>query len=277
MRKLKNILFTMLLAFVSVFAIGNVSALNSEDIDKIYKSDSVVGVTSGTDKANVTILTGDALNSVKENLDHAAYWFYKDGFGSATHGYVQMVPMKVNVIGNIGDGNVQLYIKIPESMLTARGDVADSISHLRFSRLFNDPTNGYVFNPIFGIDGSGDSYRIDVDSNNDMSVIRGNLNGSTFTVNDAGDYYVSIKTNFKDYTDAAAAQGSELYYVLAICYSNPPVTTTTTIPTTVPTTITTTVENPKTLDGNNTMYIVLGVIGLMGVIGLGSKFAKSSK
>lgn len=35
------------------------------------------------------------------------------------------------------------------------------------------------------------------------------------------------------------------------------------------------VENPKTLDGNNTTYIVLGIIALVGIIGLGTKFVKS--
>ena len=61
-----------------------------------------------------------------------------------------------------------------------------------------------------------------------------------------------------------------------------PTTTTTTTTTTIKpvdptTTTTTTIENPKTADMGNQLYIVLGVICFAGIVSLGAKFAKSSK
>ena len=61
-------------------------------------------------------------------------------------------------------------------------------------------------------------------------------------------------------------------YMLIACFDNAPVTTTTTI-----TTTTTTVENPKTADVGNQLYIVLGTVCLVAIVGLGVKFAKANK
>ena len=56
-----------------------------------------------------------------------------------------------------------------------------------------------------------------------------------------------------------------------------PTSSSTTIPSTSNTTTTTTIENPKTADTRSQLYVVIGVMSLVGIIGLGIKFAKSSK
>ena len=68
------------------------------------------------------------------------------------------------------------------------------------------------------------------------------------------------------------------YYMLITCkgeIQNPTQPTNPTNPTQP--TNPTTVENPKTADVSSQLYIIIGVICLIGIIGLGTKFAKSSK
>ncbi len=269
MKNLKKLMFTFLFVVVSVFTMGKVKAASLTG-DKIHKEylPSTVAVTSGADKASVSVLSGNTWTSeLQAKFDAAANSFYSgfDAFGAtATEGYVKMIPMKVNVTENIGTGDVELYIKVPNDMMNVR---TDSVTHLRFARL-NEGTPGFTV--VMGVPGAPEKYTWANDEHNSMAYTKGTLNGTTFTPDENGDNYVVIKTNFKDDTlsTTAAAQGDVLYYVLAICYDKTEQPSQPIQPSP---------ENPKTLDGSNSMYIVLGVIGLIGVIGLGSKFAKSSK
>ena len=268
MKKIKNLLFILMLMLFSVFGLSSANALT---INKIYKHTETV-LAGSAFFSSVGSIDGNA------NFDSAVDYFYSTGFGNHETGTVEIVPLEVNV----AQDSINFSIKIPESFFVHHNSVDEALSKIKFSKL--DLVNGeYRFEPVFDI-----THEYDYDTTGYTFKIRkgyydsnSNIDGPVpFVEDDNGDYYVMVETNFKDRLGNFPSIGSKVYYALTICYTEDepePVTPTTTTTTTTTTVVTTTVENPKTLDGNSQLYIVIGVIGLVGILGLGAKFAKSSK
>lgn len=259
MKKFGKILFAFIFMFVGLFGMTGARAagIPVNFYSSAYPNPYSYALTSGADKLDLSIYTGDVTA-----LTEAARSFYNSASGATS---VAVVPFELKVKDGetfASTDSATLYVRVPDEFLNISfADGRDAFRHVKLGILTQANSGNYVFNPDYDTDNTYNNQ----DENVKMQVLKGNLNGTTFTEDANGNYYVKFTTN-------------EANKIFAVVICNAPEYTTTTVTTTVPEeTTTTTIENPKTLDGSNSAYIIIGVIGLIGILGLGTKFAKASK
>lgn len=262
MKKIAKILFTFMIMVVGLFGMGNV---NAQELQVKYITEAYEVGLIGTDKFDVNVITSE-----NDIINKAIAKFYPESSGAQV---VHAVPFKFTLNeGQTWDANTDkatMYVRIPNDLLHAAGDYSKTYI-IRIN-----PTNNTNKQKSYEIKDYESLKKIpgneSVSTEKPIQIGSGNQNYFT-------DNYAVLETSDFDATGTT-------YYMLVVCnptgVQQPPTTTTTTTTTIKPvdptTTTTTTIENPKTADMGNQLYIVLGVICFAGIVSLGAKFAKSSK
>ena len=265
MKKIEKILLAFVFMFVGLFGIQNVDAAlavkyNKENYDYFF---------TGSNKLDMNLVTTE--NSV---INTAISKFYTAASGAEK---VNVVPFKFNIkSGSTWESTdkITMYINIPNELNL------DDSTHIYLMKI--DATTGAY--KVYSVDGQFNGLTYSIKSESDVQNARNSLVIGE-KKKDNGLNYLSDKFAVLETSDFSTT--GDTYYALITCKGKEvtTTTTTTTVPnqtttttTTVPNqTTTTTIENPKTFDANNQLYIIVGVIGLVGIIGLGVKFASSSK
>ena len=243
MKKIEKILLAFVFMFVGLFGIQNVDAAlavkyNKENYDYFF---------TGSNKLDMNLVTTE--NSV---INTAISKFYTAASGAEK---VNVVPFKFNVkSGSTWESTdkITMYINIPNELNL------DDSTHIYLMKI-DAATGAYK---VYSVDGQFNGLTYSIKSESDVQNARNSLVIGE-KKKDNGLNYLSDKFAVLETSDFSAT--GDTYYALITCKGKEVTTTTTTI------------ENPKTFDANNQLYIVVGVIGLVGIIGLGVKFASSSK
>lgn len=278
MKKIEKILLAFVFMVVGSFGIGNVKA-NTYDV-KIDNQYYEYYLVSGNNKLEMNVVS-DSLDKYKEA---AAKLFNNE----VTSGVLNIVPIEFKVKSGMtwdsSTDSATMYINIP---LAFNLDKSEKIYLVKFKTV-----DGEIRNTVYYLDSSKNRV-YEIKDYNDVKSAITSSNVKSFGKIDVQNYFsnkyaVLNTSNFE-------STGSS-YYMLITC-SDAKVTTTTTTTTTtksttttttttkpgetttttIPNETTTTIENPKTYEVNNQLYIVIGIIALAGIVGLGVKFAKASK
>lgn len=256
MKKIGKMLFTFAFMVVSLFGMNSV---NAQALDITYNNVSYeYYMTGGNGKIEMDIIkaNNDVINAAISN-------FYPETSGASD---VNVIPftftVKDGMTWDSSTDKATMYIRIPQVFNLEK---SDKIYILKVNTADNS-------NVAFHSDNTGANH-YDIKNLTDIqSVI--DLNGVvSYEKIDATNYftdkYAVLETGNFNSTGTT-------YYMLVTCHGVEPTPVPTPTPTPDPTT-TTTIENPKTADAGNQLYILIGVVGLAGIIGLGVKFAKASK
>ncbi len=257
MKKISKFLFTSLFAVVGIFGMVNVKAdelpvVKLNEKYEFYLKDS-------TNKLTMEVASGDT--SIFET---AVRKFYPAESGATGAYYVPLnITVKDGETWNSASDSATLYINIPNYL-----EAKDKASGTNFEHIFLVRVSANGTNSAYSINNRYNNNKIfEVKSKAD---IQSAIESATVSGINAMDGYFSgdfLVANLSDLNPTGTTN-----YMLIACFDNAPVTTTTTI-----TTTTTTVENPKTADVGNQLYIVLGTVCLVAIVGLGVKFAKANK
>ena len=262
MKKLTKILFTFMIMVVGLFGMGNV---NAQELQVKYITEAYDYYLTGTNKLNMKLIP-----SSNDIINKAVAKFYQDNSGAQV---VHAVPFEFSLKeGQTWDANTDkatMYIRIPNELLKAAGDYSNT-----YIVRINTATNTNLAHDI----GTkyDRSYLL-----KDYTTVKSILNNTTITSVGTLDKANFFTDNYAVLETSDFEKTGTTYYMLVVCNPTvvvpPTTTTTTTKPIDPTTTTTTTIENPKTADMGNQLYIVLGVICFVGIVSLGAKFAKSSK
>ncbi len=275
MKKIGKILFVFLFTVVGIFGMGTAKAEDYQiRFDNNYYE---YYMTGGNDKLDMNIVSGEP-DIFKKAINH----FYKSGLSSKI---VDVVPFAFNVIDgqtwNSSTDSATMYINIPKA-LNLGYDNGKLVYLIRIKEI-----DGEIQTYAHKIESSSADYTRLYEIKN-RSSIESIINSSSvekFGKNLSTDYFTD---QFATLQTSEFNQTGTTYYMLVTCKgevtpepTTEPTTKPTTKPTTEPTKPTepepTTVENPKTADVSSQLYIVIGAICLIGIVGLGAKFVKANK
>lgn len=268
MKKISKFLFTSLFAVVGIFGMGNVKAdeipaVKLNEKYEFYLKDS-------TNKLTMEVASGDT--SIFET---ALRKFYE---ADKTPNGAYYVPLNITVKNgetwNSASDSATLYINIPNYLEAKDKASGTNFEHVYLVRISANGTNSaysinnrFNNNKIFEV-----KSKADIQSAIDSATVSGIKPMEGYF---SGDFLVA---NLSDLNPT----GTTNYMLVACVYGTQQTTTTTQQTTTTQSkitesTTTTTVENPKTADVGNQLYIVLGTVCLVAIVGLGVKFAKANK
>lgn len=281
MKKVGKILFAFLFTVVGVFGMGTANAEGYQiRFDNNYYE---YYMTGGNNKLDMNIVSGEE-DIFKQSINH----FYKSGLASSQ--IVDVVPFEFKVKdGETWDSTTDsatMYINIPKNFNIEK-DGGQSIYLIRIKVI-----DGEIQTYAHKIESSSASYSrlYEIKDRSSIESIITSNNVTSSGKNLSTDYFTNQFATLQ--TSEFNATGIT-YYMLITCKGELPPEPTKPTPTnpeptkptepeptqptpTVPTEPTT-VENPKTADVSSQLYIVIGAICLIGIAGLGVKFAKANK